>query len=193
MPSAVVARLAKMSRIRLVRSITLTPRAFSRFFCWEGPISPSTMARSTPSVWQDSASSWALPLPIKVAWSGWFSFCSTRLTITAPAVSASALNSSRLSCESMEISITFSASSTMPPAAMACATSASLSSISLSQLAWGRRPGFKGPKMFTESFSYSSCPKNAAVRPVQMPSDTPMAHMESKRNSRSASMSTWLR
>ena len=190
LPSLVAARLANMSSIRLVRSITLTPSAFSRFFCWEAVSSPSAMARSTSSVWQESASSAALPLPINVAVSGCDSFWVSRETITAPAVSASAANSFRLSSPSMDISMTRSASWVMPPSSMAFWTRSSLSSISLSHALWSSRPGFTGPSTFTESWPYSLSPRNAAVMPVHTPFSTPTAHMASKRSSLSACMST---
>ena len=125
-----------------------------------------------------------------MAESGRWRFCITRVITIAPAVSASEASSSSDSSLSVEISITFSAVSTMPPFSMAFWTRSSASSISFIHSCWGMRPGFTGPFSTMDRLSYSTSPRNAALMPVQRPSPTPTAHMLSKRSSRSACRST---
>ena len=127
---------------------------------------------------------------MKVAGSGFRRFCITRVMTMAPAVSARLASSSSDSSLSVEISMTFSLCSTMPPLAMASLTRSSACSISFIQFIWGMRLAFTGPLSTMEKLSYSISPKNAALTPVHAPSRTPTAHMESKRISRSACRST---
>ena len=98
LPSLVFARWAKMSRIRVVRSITAAPRAFSRFFCWAGESSWSKMTSSTWLFCTNSASS--STLPIRVAGSGRSFFWMTLPITLAPADFASSSSSSIERCAS---------------------------------------------------------------------------------------------
>ena len=66
-PSLVRARMAKMSRIRAVRSTIFKRRAFSRLRCCEGVSSSSKMTRLAPVSWTRARSSSTFPLPRKVA------------------------------------------------------------------------------------------------------------------------------
>ena len=95
---AVWARLAKMSRIRLERSMILTFIRSSRTpVCL--PLRSSSKMTIVTSSWflTYSAISAALPLPMKVLLSGLSSFWVKRLRVLAPAVSARNSSSSRYS------------------------------------------------------------------------------------------------
>ena len=63
-PRAELARVAKMSRITSVRSITLTPRSFSRLRVCAGPRSLSKTTRSASCASTSSLSSSTLPEPM---------------------------------------------------------------------------------------------------------------------------------
>ena len=95
-PSRVLARWAKMSRIRPLRSMTDTPVIFSRARCWEGERSLSKITRLAPVVSSSSFTSSTLPSPIKLWGSGAGRFCSTLATHWPPAVSSRASSSSRV-------------------------------------------------------------------------------------------------
>src|SRR5699024_8138652 len=93
LPSLDLACWAKMSRIRAVRSMTLTLTTSSRPRRWEGASSESTITVSAPVVATTSASSPALPEPMKVPGSGAARRCSMPSSTWDPAVSASAASS----------------------------------------------------------------------------------------------------
>ena len=106
LPSRDLACWAKMSRIRAVRSTTLTLTTSSRLRRWDGLSSPSTTTVSAPVSATMSPSSAALPEPRNVAASGlsrgWMRASST----WDPAVSASAASSAidtSASCGSREV------------------------------------------------------------------------------------------
>src|SRR5690349_20933653 len=96
-PSWVCACWAKMSRISRLRSMTLTFRRPSSAFCWPGDSSSSAMRISKPVSLFACASSSALPLPTYQFGSTWRRFCHSAPTTSAPAVTASAASSFRLS------------------------------------------------------------------------------------------------
>ncbi len=96
LPSLDFACWAKMSRIRAVRSMTLTLTMSSRARRWPGASSPSAITVSAPDSATMSASSAALPLPRKVAGSGWARRWRIPSSTSEPAVSASAASSRRL-------------------------------------------------------------------------------------------------
>ena len=91
----VVARLAKMSRITSLRSMTLTASSFSSSWIWLGASSLSKITTLAPSSLHMAASSSTLPLPMYVLPRGATRRCSSVPTTRTPAVSASALSSMR--------------------------------------------------------------------------------------------------
>ena len=93
LPSLLRARWAKMSRIKVVRSITWTPQAFSRLRIWVGVSSRSKMSRSISSCWQSWAACSTMPEPMQVAVSGAGRFWVKVRTGSAPAVWASSSSS----------------------------------------------------------------------------------------------------
>src|ERR1044072_3410537 len=95
LPSRDVACCAKMSRIRAVRSTTLTLTTSSRWISWPGLSSPSQTTVSAPDSLTISRSSSALPEPMYVAGSGLLRRWMTPSSTNAPAVSASAASSAR--------------------------------------------------------------------------------------------------
>lgn len=90
LPSRDLACWAKMSRIRAVRSTTLTLTTSSRWISWPGESSPSHTTVSAPDSITMSRSSSALPEPMYVAGSGLSRRWMTPSSTMAPAVSASA-------------------------------------------------------------------------------------------------------
>ena len=96
-PSCVCACRAKMSRIRRLRSMTLTLSRLSRLFCCPGLSSSSATRRSNPVSDLAWSSSSALPLPTYQFGSAWRRFCHSAPTTSAPAVMARAASSARLS------------------------------------------------------------------------------------------------
>ena len=94
-PSRLEACWAKMSRIRIVRSRTLTRSFSSRLRCWAGESSSSKITASTPSPAARASSSVTFPRPMNVATSGRGRFWTTRSTAWPPAVSSSCSSSSR--------------------------------------------------------------------------------------------------
>ncbi|SKU82118.1 Uncharacterised protein [Mycobacteroides abscessus subsp. abscessus] len=103
LPSRLVACWAKMSRIRAVRSITLTLTAFSRATSCAGLSSPSQITVSAPVASTISRSSIALPEPIYVAGSGFWRRWIRPSSTSEPAVSASAASSVMLASASCEV------------------------------------------------------------------------------------------
>ena len=93
LPSALRARLAKMSRIRPARSSTRRPTRRSRLRSCEGDSSWSTRTTSAESASARSRISSALPLPTKKRGSGTLRLPVIVATGTAPADRASASNS----------------------------------------------------------------------------------------------------
>ncbi len=87
-PSCVRACWAKMSRIRPLRSSTLTASRLSSAFCCLGLSSSSAMSSVKPVSRLALTSSWALPLPTYQLGSTWRRFCHSAPTTSAPAVSA---------------------------------------------------------------------------------------------------------
>src|SRR5258708_1783689 len=84
-----------MSRMRWVRSSTLTSRGFARLRWWVG-----LSSESKRTVWACAAStvsrnSFSLPLPMRVAASGAGRDCRTVASTAAPALAASVYNSSK--------------------------------------------------------------------------------------------------
>ena len=96
-PSCVRACIAKMSRIRRLRSITFTSRTSSRPRCCVGESSSSAMRSVNPVSAFAASNSRALPAPIYVSGSACRRCCHSAPTISAPAVRARLANSSRLS------------------------------------------------------------------------------------------------
>ena len=94
LPSRVRARLAKMSRMSCVRSITLRSSRLVTSRSCAGDNSLSKMTTSTSASAAARASSSILPLPRNVAGSGLGRSCRTRKTTCAPAASASPPSSS---------------------------------------------------------------------------------------------------
>ena len=96
--SAVRALLAKISRIRLVRSRTFLPfSSLSRFLICVGLNSSSKMIKSMSFSSTYVLISSNFPLPIKVAVTGLSKFCVNIFTVSAPAVSARNASSSKYS------------------------------------------------------------------------------------------------
>ena len=93
-PSLVLARLAKISRMRAERSMTVTPSSPVSTRCWEGDRGLSKITMSAPSRPASSLISAALPSPMKVRGSGVDLFCSTVPRQIPPAVSSRAASSS---------------------------------------------------------------------------------------------------
>lgn len=93
LPSREVACWAKMSRIRAVRSMTLTFTTFSSALSCAGVSSPSQITVSAPVASTTSRSSCALPEPMYVAGSGRSRRWITPSRTAEPAVSARALSS----------------------------------------------------------------------------------------------------
>ena len=94
---AVWARLAKMSRMRLVRSSTFTRNTFSIFDTCLGLRSSSKIARLMSLASMYWAISSSLPFPTKVVRLGASHFCVNFFIVIAPAVSARKSSSSRYS------------------------------------------------------------------------------------------------
>ena len=170
LPSALVARWAKISRISAVRSITFTRRISSRLRTCTPVSSSSMMHTSASSAWQSRASSSARPLPMNRALSGLSRFCRKIPATSAPAVSARRRSSSRDSSLSMPISTAFSRPSSTA-AVSSRPTSRSLSSIWSSHSASGSRYHRAGG---ADRIS-PPAPRNAVCAFTGSPSRTPTA------------------
>ena len=108
-PSRVLARWAKMSRIRALRSRTVTPRISSKARIWPAESSLSKMAMVEAVASISSRTSWALPSPMKEWASGVWRFCRTLAVQKPPAVSSSASSSSKVSSVAVSWSLKQSA------------------------------------------------------------------------------------
>ena len=95
LPSPVMACCAKISRITIVRSMTLHESAFSKFFICTGVSSSSVTMPLAPVASRSSASSSSLPLPRYVPGCADSRFWIRRPTVSAPAVFTSSASSSR--------------------------------------------------------------------------------------------------
>ena len=95
LPSLLRARWAKMSKIRVVRSMTRTWQAFSRLRIWVGVSSRSNSSRSISSCRHSSAACSTMPEPRQVAVSGAGRFWVRVSTGSAPAVRESSSSSRR--------------------------------------------------------------------------------------------------
>ncbi len=137
-PSLVRARLAKMSRIRAERSITVTPSSSVSTRCWEGERGLSKITISAPRRSTSSLTSAALPSPMKVRGSGADLFCRTIPRQVPPAVSSRAASSSR------DSSVAFS-SRLRPGALRPTRTARLISLISVFSNIWGKLPRFFCP------------------------------------------------
>ena len=93
----VLARWAKMSIMRALRSSTVRPMISSkaRIFPGESSLSKMTMVEAVASA--SIRTSWALPSPMKLWGSGLGRFCSILPVQKPPAVSSRASSSSKLS------------------------------------------------------------------------------------------------
>ena len=100
-PSLVLARWAKMSRIRPLRSRTWTPSSWVSTRIWEGLRSLSKMTMVASSLRTSSRISATLPSPMKVRGSGAARFWSTTAATSPPAVSTRAPSSSRVSSSAL--------------------------------------------------------------------------------------------
>src|SRR5581483_6399078 len=86
-----------MSRINCVRSMIRTCSSRSRFRCWDGESSWSTITRSASAEATAPCSSSSFPLPISVAGSGRSRRCKISPATLAPALRVSSRNSSSAS------------------------------------------------------------------------------------------------
>ena len=100
LPSPVTARLRKISRISMVRSITSTPTAVEMLRIWLPVSSPSKTAHWAPSCWAARRASSSLPLPRTVPVSGVERFCTTSPTASMWLASHRAASSFRLRSQS---------------------------------------------------------------------------------------------
>ena len=100
LPSLVVARARKISKISIVRSSTSTCKAALRLRIWLPVSSPSKMAASASVFRHTRRASSTLPSPRRVAASGVLRFWHTVATACMPLASARAASSSRLRWES---------------------------------------------------------------------------------------------
>ena len=136
-PSRVLARWAKMSRMRAERSSTETPRSSDRARCWEGDRALSKTTRSAPALWTSSFTSATLPSPMKVRGSG-ASFCwSTTPTHAPPAVS------SRAASSSMDSSVAFSARGRLRALRPTSTARSIFCCVSLIEPPWGSQARFR--------------------------------------------------
>ena len=97
LPSLVLARSAKISRIKALRSMTRHCMISSSALVWDGEISLSNTSRSTWFCRTSSAISRALPSPMKVRGSGVGRFCMAVKMHWPPAVSSSCSSSAMVS------------------------------------------------------------------------------------------------